>query len=411
MFRISLGLLLILTLTLPGCGKKAVEKSAVAALSTPRAAVTLRVVVAGDPELATGIKLLRGEWAERSSGALEVREWSLDELLEAEELACDVVVYPTRYLGTLVERESLRPIRKSVLQSEQFSFQDMLPLVRDRAMRYGGKVFGLSLGEPPLMFAPEGETPLRFPRATALIVRAALYSDLQGASDLLFDLQTMEPRLVEPPFERALQELVTLEQTETGFLSWPTAASAVSKTDLKLRFTAIPRADEVYDRSLKTWGSGEEIGSVPAFLGFAGRQASVTRSSRNAVSAFKLLEWLASGETAIQVSQRSSATIWFRKSQTSQSAKWLGGRNVVEGTSLTVTQLLSGKNAYVLPRIPGIDEYLESLDQVVAEVLAGDLDEQRALHEATLRWRAVTKNYGKQRQRAAYRRHLGFNDQ
>ncbi|NOY30779.1 MAG: hypothetical protein GXP28_11605 [Planctomycetes bacterium] len=405
------GLLLSLTLALPGCAKKTAEKPAVAAPRAPRAAVKLSVVVVDDPGLAVGINLLRGEWAERSSGELEVREWSLRELLEAEELSCDLIVYPTRYLGTLVEQKSLRPVRKSVLEDKQFRFQEVLPLVRDRAMRYGGEIFGLSLGEPPLMLASKGESPLRFPQGSSLIVRAATYSDLQADSALLFDPQTMEPRLSEPPFERALRELVALDQEETtAKLSWPTAASEASKTDSMQSFTAIPRADQVYDRSLKTWSSGEEIGPSPTFLGFSGRLASVTSSSRNAVSAFKLLKWLASGETAIQVSQRSTATIWFRASQTSQSTKWLGGQNASDATSQAVTKLLSRKNAYVLPRIPGIDEYLESLDQVVAEVLLGNLDEEGALHEATTRWQAITESYGKQSQRAAYRRHLGFDD-
>lgn len=410
MLRFFFGLLLILTPMLPGCGKKAVEKPMAA---TPRAAVKLRVVVVDDPELAVGINLLRGEWAQRSSGELEVREWSIPELLEAEELSCDLIVYPTRYLGTLVERKSLRPVRKSVLEDEQFSFQEVLPLVRDRAMRYGGEIFGLSLGEPPLMFVRGGESPLRFPRASTLIVRAATSSDLQASSALLFDPQTMEPRLAAPPFERALREMAAQAargDLAAGKLSWPTAASGARKTGSTLSYTAILRTDEVYDRSLKTWSSREEIGPAPTFLGFAGRQASVTSSSRNAVSAFKLLKWLANGETAIQVSQRSNATIWFRASQASQSGKWLGGQNVSDATSLMVTELLSGKNAYVLPRIPGIDEYLESLNHVVAEVLSGDRDEKGALHEAVERWEAITESYGKQPQQAAYRRHLGFDD-
>jgi len=459
MFRLLIGLICCVCITLSGCGKKKPVKSANEPKpSTPRAAVKLTVLVVDDPEIATGINLLRGEWAERSGGQLKVEECSSQELLADEELSCDVIIYPSRYLGTLVEREALRPVRQSILQDEQFNFSDILPLIRNRVLRYGGEIYALSLGEPPLMLAWDGEVPVeenegqsilwsecdRLSRARGkdsnlkkikdswaveLIVRAVGYSSRQSDTALLFDPQTLEPRLSEPPFVRALHDMVLLEQRENSDedgssirLSWPTAipattsaansgSSANSEDESVVSFFAVPLADEMYDRGLGIWNSDEETNESPTCLGFAGRMASVSRSSRNAASAFKLLKWLTSGYTATQVSRRSDATLWFRESQISQSNKWLRGRNVSDGVSLIATRLLSGENAYLLPRIPGIDEYLESLDKVVASVLLGDLDEEEALGAVAASWQAITESYGRERQRQAYRRHLGFNDQ
>ena len=120
---------------------------------TPRAAVQLTLLVVDDPELAAGARLLRGEWAERSGGELVVQEMTLDEMLAAKQVTADAIVYPSRHVGTLVARDWLRPVRDSVLKSDDFALGDLLPLVRNESMRYAGRFFGVSLGEPPLVMA------------------------------------------------------------------------------------------------------------------------------------------------------------------------------------------------------------------------------------------------------------------
>ena len=448
--RLLFGLLLSLTLSLPGCGKKeAVVPAVTDRSSTPRAAVKLTIMVVDDPEIAAGIGMLRGEWAERSGGELIVQQWTSQQLNGAEELTPDLVIYPSRYLGALVDRQWLRPVRKSLSEDGELNLQDIYPLLRNRVMRFGGEIFGLSLGEPPLMLAWDGAVPselgvgrsfswsqcdrlsaarpqdsaLKSPLAVELIVRAVGYDDQAGDPAILFDSQTMEPQLLDPPFVRAFHDLKLLAQkaaqgegAPTASLSWPTASPETatdgnSEGQVSVSFFAIPRAEEVYDRSLGGWSLGEESNERPVFLGFSGCMVSVSRNSRNAVSAFMLLKWLASGETAIQVTQRSNATIWFRRSQASQSAMWLGGKNVSGSTSLAVTKLLSSTKAFVLPRIPGIDEYLELLEKAIADAQLGEIEEEDALRQAVSSWRSLTDRYGKQRQLEAYRRHLGFNEQ
>ena len=423
----------------------------------------MTLLVVDDPELAAGISRLRGEWAERSGGELIIQQQTAQELLGGDELTPDLVVYPSRYLGTLVDRAWLRPVRKSLLRDKELNLKDIFTLIRDRVMRYGGEIFGLSLGEPPLMLAWEGNVPvemkgglsltwsqcdrlgggrsraatlnkLKNPLAVELIVRAVGYFALRGDADFLFDAQTMEPRLLEPPFVRALRELLLLdmkafekkkEEARKNFppalLSWPTAIPKDANSETAapeegegkttVHLFAIPHVDEAYDRGLETWRTAEEVRVSPTFLGFSGRMVSVSRASRNAVSAFKLLKWLARGDTATQVSSQSNATIWFRESQASLFAKWFQGRNISDGTSLTVTKLLSSENAYLLPRIPGIDEYLKSLNEAIAGARLGDLGEEEVLHVATRSWQAISERYGTQSQREAYRKHLGLDDQ
>src|SRR5690606_16838181 len=115
-------------------------------------------------------------------------------------------------------------------------------------------------------------------------------------------------------------------------------------------------AEEVYTASLDRWEQVENAYS-PVLLGFAGRLVSVTTSSRNAASAFKLIPWLTSGNTGTNLSQRSPNTLWCRASQVSKAASWFKEKPNDDRTRW-LSQQLSRGDAYLLPRIPGIDRYL-----------------------------------------------------
>ncbi len=410
-----------------GCERKAPPRDTGPRIAaTPRAAVRLTLLVVDDPELAAGAKLLRGEWAERSGGELVVEEIALDEMLDAKQLTADVLVYPSRQVGTLVTRDWLRPVRDSVLRDDGFAFDDLLPLVRNQVMRYGGQVYGVTLGDPPLVLAWQAkETPMpdtwkEFDRATplqanegqpatVLIVRAASCVEPRYRAELLFDPETLAPRLTALPMVRALEEIVARsghadDADAKARITWPTANNL--NGDKPWQFAALPRASSVFDSSRQQWQT-QENEELLAVLGFAGRSASVTTSSRNATSAFKLLAWLASGETAIELSSRSQATVWFRHSQASRADRWLPDRGGEETAEL-LTRLLSSDNYFLLPRLPEIDRYLAALDEAVGQAIRGELPPAEALESAGDQWEKLTESLGRNQQLLAYRRHLGL---
>lgn len=410
-----------------GCERKAPFQAGEPSIAaTPRAAVRLTLLVVDDPALAAGAKLHRGEWAERSGGELVVEEMTVDELLDAEQLTADVIVYPSRQVGTLVTRDWLRPVRETLLRDDAFAFDDLLPLVRNQVMRYGGQVYGVSLGEPPLMLAwqaedsPVPDTWKEFDRATPLqanegqvavelIVRAASCVDPRYRAELLFDPQTLAPRLTAPPMVRALKEIVARsghanDPVTKARITWPTFNDL--NNNKPWQFAALPRASSVFDSLRQQW-QPQENDEPLAVLGFAGRSASVTTSSRNATSAFKLLAWLASGETATQLGSRSHATVWFRHSQASRADRWLSDRGG-EQTAALVTRLLSSDNYFLLPRLPGIDRYLAVLNEAVGQAIRGVLPPEKALESAGDQWNKLTESLGRSQQLLAYRRHLGL---
>ncbi|MEM8944176.1 MAG: hypothetical protein AAGD11_03260 [Planctomycetota bacterium] len=389
------------------------------------------MLVVDDPGIAAGLKLLRGEWAERSSGEISVLEWTAQELLGADDVTADAIIYPTRYLGALVEREAIRPVRKSVLASDELALDDIYPLVRNRAMRFGAQVFAISLGEAPLLLvsreemagspewrelrAPLGsEKPtLTYPLAVEFLLRGSAYARQGKQPVRWFHTDSMQPQLVGEPFVRALTDMIAggkqveSEMADRLSIGWPSSArgNAADSTN----YGALPQSSEVFSPLLKTWEPPDRQREV-AYLGFAGRMASVTRATRNSSSAFKLLRWLASPEISTQLSPRSDATLWFRQSQKSKAKKWLGAAQNPDEVTELVGQLLSSGDAHVLPRIPGIDEYLQSLQAEISAAIDAKDSSPALLERIAVEWNEITDRYGRGRQAVVYRRHLGLEE-
>ena len=444
--RSLLILLLPISLLLAtGCRKHEGKPPAEIAAPKPSAAVKLTLLVVADAPLAGAAKLLRGEWAERSGGELEIQESSLQGLLEAEQLAANVVIYPSRHLGTLVSRGWLRPVRNMVLDDPEFAHSDILPLVRNRSMRYGGKVYALSMGEPPLLLgwhvSPPGEantavpftwkkldefhpqmldsSGLEFPLSAELLVRALAHTSALRQTALLFDTETMASRLTEVTFQRALTELVASrrggaaeDSADFAMLTWPTAPVSphAELSPEKIQLLRLPGAEKVFNESRGEWEPAQHSAPL-AVLGFAGRSMSVTRSSRNAASAFKLLAWLGSEGPATHLSRQSRSTMWFRESQTERARQWLSELRLTSEPIDAITKLLSGSECFLLPRIPGIDEYLRALEETLQHTLDEELDADESLRATADQWNEITAKFGMDSQRVAYRRHLGLDDQ
>lgn len=419
---------LISTITLAiGCKKPPSQPDSIA----PRlAASKLSILVVDDPPLAASIKLLRGEWNERTGGQLEIEAGTVEQLLAAAELSADLVIYPSRFVGTLVDRQWLRPVRKSVLESADVAINDLFPLVRNATLPYGGQVYALTLGEPPLMLMDWGDigqkdigqkgwnaldnpstsqnSQLRYPHAVALLARGVSYGHYRSGSTGWFDAETMQPRIAEPPYVKALREIIENVRVSTKAkadvsIGWPTTGATKSP-----RYSSFPLADEVYNPLREIWVQREEDKSL-AFLGFSGRSASVAKSTRNSASAFKLLKWLVSEKIATQISPRSEATVWFRKSQMAKAKRWLpkGGAN--DETAANISKLLSSSDFFLLPRIPGVDEYMQTLEEAILQAISKDLPSaEESLAGVVEEWNTLTDRYGRDRQLVAYRKHLGL---
>jgi hypothetical protein len=408
-----------------GCRDAAEPKQEVS-VAKPQAAVKLTVLVVDDPEIARGIKLLAGEWSERSGGELAVSEMTLDEMLSAESMAADVVIYPSRQLGTLAMRGWLRPMRPTVLQDPALGWGDFLTTLRDQVARYGNEVLALPLGEKPLVVSWKGQIsenqipdklPTTWGQADELqvgnresdqdllgefVARVVAVTEPGDRSALFFAPESMDARLTDPQIVQALESMAAMGKSKSTKTRLSVDVPA-RKAEHGTQLAPLLNAERVYVASLDQWEETEES-RPPVVCGFSGRLASVTSTSRNAASAFKLIPWLVGGTNGAQLSQRSDATLWFRVSQTPQAGKWLEH----DDAESWLTESLSRGDAYLLPRIPGIEEYLAILNGAIKDAVTGKQPAAETLAAAAEKWNALTDKLGRDSQRTAFNRHLGL---
>ncbi|MEM9352385.1 MAG: hypothetical protein AAGA92_05180 [Planctomycetota bacterium] len=409
-----LALAVCLLLCSLGCGKREATPPPSSALSKPRPrAANLSVLVVGDGVVAEALGRLRGEWAERAGAELRVEQASLAELLESETLPADVLIYPPSATGALHGRGWLRPVRDSVLDDDDFDYGDLLPAVRP-AMVFDGQTVAVPLGLPPLMrlngtAVKSGATD---PTALAheLIARALALLPERRTDALLFDPDSMRPRLTTPVMERALGNLAaelrppggTANDLPTWQLGWP--ALWGEPPEGVPAAESLQRKPQVYDEVTDKWRSTTSRGPV-TLLGYRGRVASVSADSRNATSAFRLLGWMASGDAAAQLSSSSDETLFFRRSQIEQANLW-PGVSAWPGAAEAAAESLLVERPLLLPRIAGWDEYAAALGEAVLAAAAGDAQPAESLRVAAQRWEAITERLGRQTQAEQYRAHL-----
>jgi hypothetical protein len=338
------------------------------AAAKPRPSVALRVLVVNEPELAEAIERLRSEWAERFGGSLAAVSKPWPELAAADSLDADLILFPSRYLGELGTRQWIRPVRSNVLDDPSFNTDDVFPLVHRRLITWGGQVMALPLGVDP---GTVTESLDRRPAVDWLLTVAPVVVSVDRAG-VLFDPQTMEPRITEPPFVAALERLRDAQADNN---------SAAAST----------------------------VGRVPV-LGVDDRLAAVTTSSRNAATAFKLLGWLAGPEISLQLARSGRRTLPVRRSLATSPAWYDASVSASArhdlGTALA--QSLGGDRCLVVPRIPGLDEYLAAIDRAIENAVNRTTEPQAALEEAAAEWERITTAHGREAQREAYRKHLGI---
>jgi multiple sugar transport system substrate-binding protein len=317
-------------------------------------------------------------------------------------------------------------MRRSVLDSKALEFGDILPLVREREVVYGRQVMALPLGcPPPLVAAIEGGQSIAVApladefAAYALLARAAPMAHHASREALWFDAETMQPRLTEPPFVRALKEMSVASAAGTPCdvagkllagelpvaIVWPCRTSAaVDASALFVR--PLVAATEVFNPIAQQWEATPP--RHVTLLATSGRLVGVSTTSRNAASAFRLAGWLASPEIVGQLVKSSNGLAICRGSQRKVADNWLGAGTSGSQFSEQVVAALSQRHGVAVPRLPGVDRYLQKLADAVRRAADGTATPEEALAAVATDWQQLTDEFGRDRQRLAYRRCLGI---
>jgi hypothetical protein len=374
MHQLKRWLMVLCVLTLAGCPRGEQLTPSTTRNSgpdAPRASVALRVIVVNDPEVAEAINRLRGEWAERSGGELTATAKTWAQIATAKNLDADVIIFPSRYLGTLCARDWLRPLRAGVIESNHIDADGIYPLIRRTLIKWGGETMALPLGiDPHLTTKPSDAHP-----AIDLLVQAAPAITAAQHDGIFFNPQTMKPRIADSEFVDALQHLVDAQ-------------------------------------AAKGAPSPEATGSVP-ILGLNDRLVAATSNSRNGASAFKLIAWLFSPDISAQLAKVGEQLTSPRKPLASaqNSSDAPGSEPNHQSLAERTAAALNSDQSVVLPAIPGMDDYLAALDSAVKAAVDGKLSPQAALENAAKRWDQITDELGRDTQRQAYLKHLGITEQ
>ena len=337
----------------------------------PRASVALRVLVVNEPGLVAAIHRLRGEWAERSGGELSATAATWAEVSKGKALDADIVVFPSRYLGEMCVRKWLRPVRSSLLESKNYDLADIFPLVRNELIKWGGQTMAVPLGVEPTSISSAA---LRGP-PLSLLAQAAPRAVSNERPAVLFE-ESMKPRITEPVVVEALAHLVQAVEDE--------------KTKEKV-------------------GTAGGKAQVPV-LGYQDRLAAVTSASNNAASAFRFVEWLAQPDTSTQLARVGTGVFPVRQSLATSAAWYYPELTGSERSYLSkkLVAELNGQKCLLIPRIPGIDEYLDALADAVKAAVTKKVPPQEALQKAAERWEQITDAHGREAQQQAYLKHLGI---
>jgi multiple sugar transport system substrate-binding protein len=388
----------------------------------------LKVLVVDQPQIAAAIGRLRGDWSELSAGGdLTVAEATASEFSAASDFEADVVIVPSRYLGALVEHRRARPLRASVLENNEVAFDQILEAVREGELAFGGQYYAVPFGSrvpvlaaaapPGEDLAPGGDdlssrsatlqkrvlTTLaeldaaQFGAAIAFLAQSAPKARHPNRVAVLFDHESMTPRINSPPFVRGLKDLLGVlpdggeaaaPGKPTGWTWWPPETGSDLSDHPSASSVSIPSSDEVFNPDTQAWETPRDGIARATLLGANGYVGLVTASSRNAPAAFRSLGWLAGrsgGGGRVRIAP-------YRAGEADE----------------LLESVLSHRGGVQIPRILAIDEYLAALDDSVRQALRGELQPDEALAEAARKWEEITERVGRERQRAVLQKHLNL---
>lgn len=402
-----------------GCGEPGAAPSDGAVVAQPaRKQAELRILSVDDPAFGKTARLLRGEWNARHGGSFRVETTTWESLGSAAAIDADVVVFPARRLGEMVQRDWLREMRQLALDDNGLS-ADAFAVVRERELVYAGKLYAaplscevLLLGVPRELNLELGDGPLTWtqlqtqleqlgaakpslrlsaqadhPLSCLVLAAAASFAGPAADGRLFFDAATMRPKIAAPPFHRAVETVTRI----APWLVLPGQGDPADRGDVAWR--SVPAAAEIYDPAGRSWRRASIETATVVFAGAGGRLASVTTATRNTADAFRLVGWLGSGAAAEQL----TPTAPFTAALTPGSATEFRSRTAAA---------LAAEHSVQLPRILSIDDYLTSLEAAMTKAIAGALTPEQALQQTADEWEATTERLGRQRQQAAYLGHL-----
>jgi multiple sugar transport system substrate-binding protein len=270
--------------------------------------------------------------------------------------------------------------------------------------------------------------------------RATAYAKHPGDTAWLFDADTMKPRINNPAFVRAIQDVMDALPSEpadqinadgntTGFNEflagtgamtawWGDIGSNVYTNDSsvvqdKVSFSILPGSDDVYNSATGAWeklATGPNFAPNMAYLGWGVYvMATVDADPVKQKAAWSLAAHLGGKEISLWTACYPSGFQPYRTTHFNADDWVVAGykKDYVTAYLKSESDSYNHPNAAIEPRIPGIFQYYSAAEDELAKAYAGNETAQQCGDNIAAAWEKITNTIGRESQIKLYQSALG----
>jgi multiple sugar transport system substrate-binding protein len=271
--------------------------------------------------------------------------------------------------------------------------------------------------------------------------RATAYAKHPDDKAWLFDVDTMKPRINNPAWVRAIQDVIDALPSEpadqlnadpgtTGFqqflagtgsmLSWWGDIGSNAKTSDSsvvgdtTGFSILPGSDDVYNAGTGAWdklASGPNYAPNMAYIGWGVYvMARVDADPAKQKAAWSAAAHLGGKDLSLWCAAYPSGFQPYRQSHFDIKEWVAAGYDEAFITSYLNSEADSYNhpNAAIEPRIPGIFQYYSAAEDELSKIWAGGSDAQTGADKIAAAWEKITDGIGRDKQVALYKASLGL---
>lgn len=251
---------------------------------------------------------------------------------------------------------------------------------------------------------------------------------------MFFDPETMDAQINNPGWLRALEEYkgglaynppgalnnssgdvrplysggsvaMNIDWADSGVMGATEGAIAGN-----VRTAMLPGSTTIWNSDTQSWDEFDEVIHSP-FLAFGGWQVGVPADSKQQEAAWSFVAELTSPEVSGKAIVTASTGVNpYRLSHYENLENWSDIFTPEEAESYLSAQRasLDSPNVALDLRLPGFFSYTEVLELELSKALAGEVTPQEALDAVAAEWNALTDEFGRDTQLAAYRASMGL---
>ena len=271
--------------------------------------------------------------------------------------------------------------------------------------------------------------------------RATAYAKHPDDKAFLFDADTMKPRINNPAWVRAMQDVLDCLPSEpadqlnadpgtTGFQQflagtgsmlawWGDIGSNVKTNDTSVigdvtAFDILPGSDDVYNSKTGQWdklASGPNNAPNMAYIGWGIYvMARVDADAKKQKAAWSLAAHLGGKDISLWMAAYPSGFQPYRQSHFNVQ-EWVGAgydEKFIKSFLDSQANSYNHPNAAIEPRIPGIFQYYSVAEDELSKIYAGQMTAQAGADAIAAAWEKITDQLGRDNQIKLYQASLGM---